>query len=74
MRLFKTKIPKEDIQEVSVLESWSVIWYIKTGWSNATERQAKVFIKIEDAEAFKIQLLSSADFIGCWIDVKLELN
>jgi len=74
MNLFKLFIPKEKMQTVTELESWTVTWYVKTGWSDSTRRQAKVFIKKEDAKAFERQLLEQAKFIGCWISTDLTAN
>ena len=74
MNVFKLFIPKEKVQVVEELESWSVTWYVKTGWSDTTKRQAKTFIKIEYAKEFKRQLEEQSKFIGCWISVVLERN
>ncbi len=74
MNLFKLFIPKEKAQVVTELESWSVTWYVKTGWSNDTKRSTKVFIKIEDAKEFEKQLNESANFIGCWIKIDFNKN
>jgi hypothetical protein len=74
MNVFKLFIPKEKVQVVEELESWSVTWYVKTGWSDETKRQAKTFIKIEDAKEFKRQLEEQSKFIGCWLSVVLERN
>jgi len=74
MNLFKLFIPKEKAQVVTELESWSVTWYVKTGWSNDSKRQAKSFIKDEDAKEFEKQLKESADFIGCWISIDRSKN
>lgn len=74
MNLFKILIPKEKAQEVTELESYTVTWYVKTGWSDSTRRQAKVFIKKEDAKEFEKQLNESAKFIGCWISTDLSRN
>lgn len=62
------------MQTVTELESWTVTWYVREGWSNDTIRQAKVFIKIEDAKEFERQLIEQAKFIGCWIDTYLIRN
>jgi hypothetical protein len=74
MNLFKLFIPKEKMQTVTELESWTVTWYVKTGWSDSTRRQAKVFIKKEDAKEFERQLREQAKFIGCWISTDLTTN
>lgn len=67
MNLFKLFIPKENQQIVTELESWTVTWEYKTGWSDATKIKTKVFIKKEDALEFEKQLIESAKFIGCWL-------
>lgn len=74
MNLFKLFIPKEKAQVVTELESWTVTWYVKTGWSDDTKRAAKVFVKNEDAKEFEKQLIESAKFIGCWIDTSCSRN
>jgi hypothetical protein len=74
MNLFKIFMPKEKMQTAIELESWTVTWYVKTGWSDNTKRQDKVFIKIEDAKEFKRQLEVQSQFIGCWIETKLSRN
>lgn len=74
MNLFKLFIPKEKMQTVTELESWTVTWYVKTGWSDATKRQAKVFIKNEDAKEFERQLNEQAKFLGCWVATDLTKN
>lgn len=74
MNLLKLFIPKDKAQLVTELESWTVTWYVKTGWSNDTERHAKVFIKESDALEFKKQLKESANFLGCWIDIEFNKN
>jgi hypothetical protein len=72
--LFKVKIPKDNAQEITELESWSVTWYVKTGWGNDTLRSAKSFIKDEDAKEFEKQLKESAKFINAWISVERKKN
>lgn len=72
--LKKLWLPKEKVQQVTELESWTVTWYVKTGWSNDTKRMAKVFIKYQEAQEFKRQLEEQAKFIGCWISTDLEKN
>lgn len=74
MNLFKLLIPKEKMQEVTELESWTVTWKYKEGWSNANVVKSKVFIKNADAIEFRKQLEESAKFIGCWIDTVLIKN
>lgn len=71
---YKIITPKEKMQTVTELESWTVTWYVKTGWSDSTRRQAKVFIKKEDAKEFERQLIEQAKFIGCWISTDLTKN
>lgn len=74
MNIFKLLIPKDKAREVQELESWSVTWYIKTGWSDQTKRYAKTFINYEDSKEFKKQLEESAKFIGAWISTDLTKN
>lgn len=74
MKLFDFLIPKEKQQKVTIIQSWSVTWWVKSGWGDATKRFAKSFIKYEDAKEFEKQLIESAKFIGCWIDTDLKEN
>lgn len=62
------------MQTVTELESWTVTWYVKTGWMDNTKRQAKVFIKNDEAKEFKRQLEEQAKFIGCWIITEISRN
>lgn len=32
MNIFKIFMPKEKMQTATVVESWNVTWYVKTGW------------------------------------------
>ena len=74
MNLFKILIPKEKAQEITEIESFSVTWFVKTGWADSTKRQAKVFIDKTEAKEFEKQLNESAKFIGAWINVELKRN
>jgi hypothetical protein len=67
-------IPKEKAQKVSELESWTIWWEVKTGWSNATERYYKSFIIESEADEFKNQLRESAKFINAYICVGKNKN
>ena len=74
MNLFKLFIPKEKMQTVTEVESWTVTWYVKTGWSDQTDRFAKVFIKESEAIEFRRQLSGQAKFLGCWLKTEMEKN
>lgn len=74
MNLLKLFLPKENAQVVTELESWTVTWEVKNGWSNNTDRFSKVFIKEEDAREFRKQLTESAKFIRAWINTALSKN
>ena len=74
MNLFKILIPKEKAQEITEMESFSVTWWVKTGWSDDTKRSAKVFIDKDEAKEFEKQLKESAKFIGAWIETELKRN
>jgi len=73
-KLFKRKIPLDNAQEVTELQSYSVTWWVKTGWSDDSKRQAKVFISIDDAKEYEKQLKESAKFLGCWVSIELSEN
>ena len=74
MNLFKMFLPKEKMQTVTEVESWTVKWYVKTGWSDANKVQFKVFIKFDEAKEFERQLNVQAKFIGCWINTEFYKN
>lgn len=74
LNLFKIRIPKDNSQEVTELQSWTVIWEVKTGWSNDTKKSSKVFIKESDSIEFRKQLEESAKFIGAWISTSRSQN
>jgi len=67
-------MPKEEMQTADELESWTVSWYVKTGWSDNVKHQAKVFIKIDEAQEYERQLNEQAKFLGCWISTELSRN
>lgn len=74
MNIFKIFIPKNNAQTVEELESFTISWQVKTGWSDSVKTQHKVFIKKDDAKEFQNQLEESAKFIGCWIRTELKQN
>lgn len=74
MNVFKLFIPKQNIQTVEELESYTVKWKVNRGWSDETETHHKVFIHAHDAHEFKKQLEASAKFIGAWIRTELNKN
>lgn len=74
MNLIKLFLPKEKIKVVTEVESWTVSWQVRTGWSNNTKVQYKVFINEKDAEMFEDQLKKQAEFIGCWISTDMYKN
>jgi hypothetical protein len=76
MKFFRRKIeiPKDNAQTVEVVQSFTVSWRIKTGWSGDFETYHKVFVSKIEANEFKKQLEESAKFIKCWINTKLIEN
>lgn len=72
--IFKIKIPKDNAQEVKELESWTVQWEVKTGWSNQTEVHHKAFVVESEAMEFRKQLIESAKFIKAWISTDMYKN
>lgn len=75
--IFKTKIPKDNAQEVSILESWTIEWtsFVHSFGSYADRKfNAKVFIKKEEALEFKKQLEESAKFINSTVFINLKSN
>lgn len=74
MNVFKLFIPKQNVQTVEELESYTVQWKVKRGWSDENKTYQKVFIHAHDAHEFKKQLEESAKFIGAWIKTELNKN
>ena len=75
MNIFKIFIPKENLQEVSELESWTVSWEIATSvkWGDPVIKY-KCFVNEDEAVEFKKQLEKSAKFIGTPIYTKMYQN
>lgn len=74
MNFFKRLIPKDHVTPVTELESWTVRWQFKTGWSNDVKVMHKVLIKEADAVEYEKQLHECANFIGCWIHTEKFKN
>lgn len=74
MNILKLFIPKQNIQTVEELESYTVSWKVKRGWSDECKTYNKVFIHEHDAYEFKKQLEASAKFIRAWIITALIKN
>ena len=66
MRLFKVKIPTEEIREINAIETFLVTWTsFKTGNTLAyLEPQAQYFPFLEDAEAFRKALVDASTLLG----------
>ena len=66
MRLFKIKIPTEEIREIDALETFLVKWdSFKKGWSIAyLKSQVQYFPSLEDAEAFHMALVNASILLG----------
>jgi len=73
MKLLKLFLPKEKMQEVEEIESWTVNWYLFIDYKHS-ETKNKVFISNSDADKFVVQLYAQAEFLGCGIKVKLIKN
>jgi len=74
MNIFKILIPKDNVQEITELESWTVHWEVRSGWGDDVHDYNKCFIKKQEADEFKKQLNESAKFIKCWINIELTHN
>ena len=75
MNIFKIFIPKENAQEVTELESWTVSWKVATHlrWGEAKVFN-KAFIDKDDANEFEKQLIESAKFLKTVIETDLIKN
>jgi hypothetical protein len=74
LNIIKLLIPTGQTKEISELESWTVAWEVKTGWTDATKKMQKVFIKKDEAKEFEENLKNSANFIGAWIRTDFYKN
>ncbi|MCB0743494.1 MAG: hypothetical protein KDC67_06290 [Ignavibacteriae bacterium] len=72
--IFKILIPKENAQEVTELESWTLRWEIQGELYNSRIVKHKSFIKKEDAEEYEKQLKYSANLLGTWVDTFITRN
>jgi hypothetical protein len=72
--LLKIKIPKDHAQEITELESWTVEWHVKTGWSGDVAKYNKAFINKNEAKEFEKQLEESAGFINAYIYTNMRKN
>ena len=73
MNIFKLFIPKQNVQTVEEVESYTVSWKVR-GEGYIFKTYHKVFIHAHDAHEFKKQLEASAKFIGAWISTDLKRN
>ncbi len=75
MKIFKIFIPKDKVQTVTELESWTVSWRVATSikWGDG-EKFYKSFIKEPEAIEFKKQLEHSAEFINTPIKTDINRN
>lgn len=74
LNLRKLFIPKENAQVIRELQSWTVHWWVKTGWSDNSKHAAKVFVSEAEADEFAKQITESAKFIGAWVKVSVKEN
>ena len=70
----KILIPKENSREITELESFTVKWEYKTGWSDRTQPCWKVLASEQDAKEFEKQLIEAAKLIGCYIKTEYYKN
>ena len=74
MNIFKIFIPKDNAQQITELESWTLKWEIQGNGYETVKVFHKSFIYKKDAEEFEKQLKSSAKFLGTWVDTYLTKN
>lgn len=72
--LFKRLIPKNNAQEVTELESWTLKWQIQANGYQSVETFHKSFIEKKDAKEYEKQLKSCADFLGTWVETEIKRN
>ncbi len=74
MKIFKFLIPKDDAQEITELESFTLRWEIQGDVYQRIIVKHKSFIKEDEAKEFEKQLKSSAEFLGTWVNTKYYRN
>ena len=74
MNIFKIFIPKDNAQQVTELESWTLKWEIQGNGYDTKKVFYKSFIHENEAKEFEKQLKSSAKFLGTWINTYLTKN
>lgn len=74
MKLFKTKIPKEDAQEVTELQSWTLKWEIQGDMYDTVKTFFKTFITLAEAKEYEKQLKSSSDLLRAWVKTSIYQN
>tara|TARA_R110000868_G_scaffold67438_1_gene200189 strand:- start:770 stop:1003 length:234 start_codon:yes stop_codon:yes gene_type:complete len=71
----KIAIPKDNAQEVTELESWTVTWTVSESVNLGYSRTYnKAFIKEADALEFRKQLIECAKFINGAIRTDMNKN
>ena len=70
----KIFIPKDNVQQVTELESWTLKWEIQGNGYDARKVFHKSFIHKNEAEEFEKQLKNSAKFLGTWVNTYLTKN
>ncbi len=73
-KFFKKQIPTDNTQEVTIMQSWTVQWGVKSGRLDDYNFYSKVFIKLDEAKEFEKQLKQSAKFINAPIITELYEN
>lgn len=65
MNTKKKEIPNGEVQEVTVVDTWSVRWTSRKGeYSSDTEPRVEVFVSEEEAYRFKEELQKAHSLIG----------
>jgi hypothetical protein len=74
MKLFKTKIPKEDAQEVTELQSWTLKWEIQGDMYHTVKTFFKTFITLAEAKEYEKQLKVASDLLRAWVETSIYQN
>ena len=74
MKLFKRLIPKENAQEVTELQSWTLKWEIQGDTYMEVKTFFKTFITVEEAKEYEKQLKSSSDLLRAWVKTSIYQN
>lgn len=73
MKILELLIPSGEKTKLDEIESFTLKWYTEAYWVK-TEIHAKVFLNINDAKAFKDQLINAAELLKISFNLKISIT